>query len=58
LETGEDESRNGFLNLIPQKSIDKSMLLATIVPPCSKVPRFWVHRSGLIKKQISETLNL
>jgi hypothetical protein len=33
LETGEDESRNGFLNLTPQKSIDKSTLLTTILPP-------------------------
>ena len=32
-ETGEDESRNGFLNFIPQKSTDRSMLLATIRPP-------------------------
>jgi hypothetical protein len=35
LETGEDESRNGFLNLIPQKSMDKSTLFVTIVPPSS-----------------------
>jgi hypothetical protein len=48
LETGDDESRNGFLNFIPQKSIDKSTLFATIIPPSSKVQRFWVHRSGLV----------
>jgi hypothetical protein len=41
LETGEDESRNGFLNLTPQKSMDKSILFATIVPPSSKAQRFW-----------------
>jgi hypothetical protein len=35
LETGEDESRNGFLNFTPQKSTDKSTLLTTIVPPSS-----------------------
>jgi hypothetical protein len=35
-ETGEDESRNGFLNFTPQKSIDKSMLVTTIIPPSFK----------------------
>jgi hypothetical protein len=40
-ETGEDESRNGFLNFTPQKSIDKSMLVTTIKPPFSKVQIFW-----------------
>jgi hypothetical protein len=33
LETGDDESRNGFLNFTPQKSMDKSTLLTTILPP-------------------------
>jgi hypothetical protein len=33
LETGEEESRNGFLNFNPQKSMDKSTLLTTILPP-------------------------
>jgi hypothetical protein len=33
LETGEDESRKGFLNFTPQKSMDKSILLATMTPP-------------------------
>jgi hypothetical protein len=41
LETGDDESRNGFLNLTPQKSMDKSTLFATISPPSSMVQRFW-----------------
>ncbi len=40
LETGEDESRNGFLNLTPQKSIDKSTLLTTIIPPIPVKPEF------------------
>jgi hypothetical protein len=35
LETGDDESRNGFLNFTPQKSMDKSTLFATIIPPSS-----------------------
>jgi hypothetical protein len=33
LETGEDESKKGFLNFNPQKSIAKSTLLVTIIPP-------------------------
>jgi hypothetical protein len=33
LETGDDESKKGFLNFIPQKSTDKSTLLTTIMPP-------------------------
>jgi hypothetical protein len=33
LETGEDESKKGFLNFTPQKSMDKSTSLATILPP-------------------------
>jgi hypothetical protein len=39
-ETGEDESRNGFLKFTPQKSMDKSMLLATIIPPNPDKPEF------------------
>jgi hypothetical protein len=33
LETGDDDNRNGFLNVKPQKSIAKSTLFATILPP-------------------------
>jgi hypothetical protein len=33
LETGEDESRKGFLNFTPQKSMDKSTWLFTTIPP-------------------------
>jgi hypothetical protein len=33
LETGDEESRKWFLNLKPQKSTDKSMLVATCFPP-------------------------
>jgi hypothetical protein len=40
LETGEDESRNGFLNFTPQKSTDKSTLFATIIPPNPDKPEF------------------
>jgi hypothetical protein len=39
-ETGEDESRNGFLKFTPQKFMDKSALLNTIQPPFSKVQIF------------------
>jgi hypothetical protein len=45
LETGDDESKKGFLNFIPQKSTDKSTLLTTIVPPSSKAQRFWVQKT-------------
>jgi hypothetical protein len=55
LETGEEESRNGFLNFNPQKSTDKSMLLDTTLPPYMKDSqvqclgfrgsRFWVQSS-------------
>jgi hypothetical protein len=34
LETGEEESRKGFLKVFPQNSMERSMdLLDTIVPP-------------------------
>jgi hypothetical protein len=47
LETGDDESRKGFLNFIPQKSMDKSTLLTTVWSPSLKVQMFWVQ--GLVQ---------
>lgn len=49
LDTGEDESRKGFLNLTPQKSIDKSTLLATMIPPilCVRYANDW--NSGILE---------
>jgi hypothetical protein len=47
LETGDDESRNGFLNFTPQKSTDKSMLLITILPPSSMAQKFQIQ--GLVR---------
>jgi hypothetical protein len=50
LETGDDESKKGFLNFIPQKSTDNSTLFATIIPPSlvfaaqTQVQRFRVQR--------------
>jgi hypothetical protein len=46
LETGEDESRKGFLNFTPQKSMDKSILLATFMPPDPGKPEFqnWYYK--------------
>jgi hypothetical protein len=40
LDTGEDESRKGFLNFTPQKSMDKSTLFATFMPPNPGKPEF------------------
>jgi hypothetical protein len=36
LETGDDESRNGFLNFTPQKSMDKSTWFVKMCPPLSR----------------------
>jgi hypothetical protein len=53
LETGEDESKKGFLNFNPQKSMDKSTLFVTI-SSLSKVQRFEVLGSRV---KNSEVLN-
>jgi len=43
LETGDDDSRNGFLNFMPQKSTDKSIVLVTVLPPdlCARWANYW-----------------
>jgi hypothetical protein len=46
LDTGEDESRKGFLNFTPQKSIDKSTLLATTIPPYKGFRGFGLYILG------------
>ena len=38
LDTGEEDSKKGFLNLTPQKSIDKSTELFTGIPPIFSFP--------------------
>jgi hypothetical protein len=49
LETGEDESKKGFLNFNPQKSMDKSTLLVTILPPIKKVRFAQNWNSGILE---------
>jgi hypothetical protein len=50
LETGEDESKKGFLNFNPQKSMDKSTLLATVIPPIPDKPEFRNTKSEIRNK--------
>jgi hypothetical protein len=50
LDTGEDESRKGFLNFTPQKSMDKSTLFATFMPPNPGKPGFQNTKSEIRNK--------
>jgi hypothetical protein len=50
LDTGEEESRKGFLNFTPQKSMDRSMLLFTnmLLFDEDSEPKLQVHQTGTV----------